>query len=391
LLDADLVVFLRVARPCSVAIISVFLKSAHPGRRICGVAEDEELELTLAVVRDLREGRPPASAEELEQFETDVLAGFVLARASAGLTDGTIRGDVSNLEQIRGWFGRALWEMEPADADAYFGRVLRTSPSGTRLARAAALVTYFEFLELRHKVEIHAMTGQVIECPIDEMNRPRGNKGARLRIPPTEEEMTRLFAGWSQELATCRKFAPTARNYTAARLMAGVGLRVNEARSLDLADIRWELGRFGKLHVRHGKGSRGSGPRQRMVPLINQAGRTLRWFIEDVWACFDDDHTRHDAPLFPSERTNADGSGRRVGYDALRGGVAAAAAQHLPDWTGRLTPHVLRHYCASQLYLDGVDLISIQEMLGHAWVATTMHYVNPRELQQMGEEMQVAC
>ena len=37
-----------------------------------------------------------------------------------------------------------------------------------------------------------------------------------------------------------------------------------------------------------------------------------------------------------------------------------------------MSPHVLRHYCASQLYLTGVDLISIQEMYGHAWVATTM-------------------
>lgn len=56
----------------------------------------------------------------------------------------------------------------------------------------------------------------------------------------------------------CRKFAPTARNYVAARLMAEVGLRVNEARNLDLADIKWQLGRFGKLHVRVGKGARGS-------------------------------------------------------------------------------------------------------------------------------------
>jgi site-specific recombinase XerD len=39
-------------------------------------------------------------------------------------------------------------------------------------------------------------------------------------------------------------------------------------------------------------------------------------------------------------------------------------------------PHVLRHYCASRLYLGGVDLISIQEMYGHAWVATTMKYVH---------------
>ena len=130
----------------------------------------------LAVVRDLRGHWAPVSAEELERFETDVLSGFVLARASAGLADGTIRGDVGHLDQIRTWFGRPLWDMEPADADAYFGKVLRNSPSGTRLARSQALTTYFMFLELRHKVEIHRMTGRVVECPIDEMNRPRGAK-----------------------------------------------------------------------------------------------------------------------------------------------------------------------------------------------------------------------
>ncbi|WP_230554402.1 hypothetical protein [Salinispora arenicola] len=52
----------------------------------------------LAAVRDLRERRGLVSAEELERFETDALAGFVLARASAGLTEGTIRGDVGHLE-----------------------------------------------------------------------------------------------------------------------------------------------------------------------------------------------------------------------------------------------------------------------------------------------------
>lgn len=36
-------------------------------------------------------------------FETYVLAGFVLARASAGLADGTIRGDVGHLDQMRAW------------------------------------------------------------------------------------------------------------------------------------------------------------------------------------------------------------------------------------------------------------------------------------------------
>jgi site-specific recombinase XerD len=36
----------------------------------------------------------------------------------------------------------------------------------------------------------------------------------------------------------------------------------------------------------------------------------------------------------------------------------------------------LRHYCASQLYLSGVGLLAIQELLGHAWVVTTMRYVH---------------
>jgi hypothetical protein len=47
--------------------------------------------LSLAVVRDLREARVPAGPDELLAFETDVLAGFVLARAAAGLSERTVR------------------------------------------------------------------------------------------------------------------------------------------------------------------------------------------------------------------------------------------------------------------------------------------------------------
>jgi hypothetical protein len=44
-----------------------------------------EAGMGLTVVRDMREARVPAGPEELAGFETDVLAGFVLARAAAGL------------------------------------------------------------------------------------------------------------------------------------------------------------------------------------------------------------------------------------------------------------------------------------------------------------------
>jgi integrase/recombinase XerD len=78
----------------------------------------------LAVVRDLREVRAPAGEEEIERFETDVVAGFVLARAAAGLSDSTIRGDVSHLEQVRSWFGRPLCGADRDTAETSNDRLL---------------------------------------------------------------------------------------------------------------------------------------------------------------------------------------------------------------------------------------------------------------------------
>ena len=57
--------------------------------------------MSLAVVRDLRVARALVTLDDLAALETDVLAGFVLARAAAGLADSTIASDVVHLEQIR--------------------------------------------------------------------------------------------------------------------------------------------------------------------------------------------------------------------------------------------------------------------------------------------------
>ena len=218
------------------------------------------------------------------------------------------------------------------------------------------------------------MTGRVAECPVDEMNRPRGRRQARLRIPPAAAPVGRLVAGWREELAACPKFAPAARNYAACRLLSQVGLRVDEACKLDLPGIKRELGRVGTLHVRHGTGARGSGPRERMVPLINNAGQARRWFAGDVRGQFGGDHTRPGVPLLPSARKNAGGTASRAGDETPRPALAKAAGTHLPDWADVVTPPVLRPFCASRLYLGGMDLIAIQATGGHAWIATTMQY-----------------
>jgi integrase len=234
--------------------------------------------MALAVVPDLRPEFRLETVEEIAAFEQDLLAEFVLARASAGVLDDTIRGDVGAVMALREWFGRPLWEMEPQDLDRYFGRYRRDSAAGTTVRQAIAFSVFFEFLELRHKAAIHAATGFVVESSLDEVNRPRGGTSARLRIPPPEGEIAALFGGWRCDMEEARKYAPAARNYTASRLTSLIGPRISELCLLRVGDVRWDLGRFGKVLLK-GKGSQGRGKKERLVPLINGSRDLLEWWV----------------------------------------------------------------------------------------------------------------
>jgi integrase len=70
------------------------------------------------------------------------------------------------------------------------------------------------------------------------------------------------------------------------------------------------------------------------------------------------------------------GAARSVGQPVDGSGSDPAAKAHLPGWGEKLTPHVLRHFCASQLYGNGLDLLAIQEVLGHSWIATIMRNIH---------------
>ena len=189
--------------------------------------------------------------------------------------------------------------------------------------------------------------------------------------------MDALFSCWREALPDARKYLPAARDYLAASLWRRVGLRIGETVMLDLRDWRPDLGEKGKLHVRFGKGSMGHGPKTRMVPAINGVDGLLNWWLTDVRHQFGDDWEDPDAPLLPSERRDPElGRSRRVGDDALRSGFARAVSLWLPDWSGRLTPHGMRHFCASSMYERGMDLKAIQDLLGHEWLSTTTRYIH---------------
>jgi site-specific recombinase XerD len=337
----------------------------------------------LAVVRTLGAPRKLATQAESEDFEQELVDQWSLAIAGAGATDGYVRQQRGAIVEFLRFVNRPLWTVLPDDADRWLKsmRVTDGRRPATVADKAGAIARFYAFLIVRYQGDIHALTGAVLSQPIDEFNRPSKvvDHGAT-RVPPADQEVDALFAAWRQSLPEARKYLPAARDYLAASLWRRAGLRINETAMLDIRDWRPDLGTVGKLHVRFGKGSGGRGPKVRLVPGINAVDELMTWWLTDVRHQFNDDWDNPEAPMLPSERRDPD-TGRvlRAGADALRTGFAQAVTRWLPDWNTpqrRLTPHGMRHYCASSLYAQGVGLKAIQELLGHSWLSTTTLYVH---------------
>jgi site-specific recombinase XerD len=336
--------------------------------------------MRLAAVRNLGSPRVLRTATDVEDFEQEIVDQYALAMAAAGLSD----GHVSNTRSVVIEFARSqpgpLWSASCDDADRFLAELRRAGRSvSTRAGKAGMLAQFYDFVIARYQDDIHALTGVVVEQPIDEFNRQSGASLGKVRVPPSDAEVDELFAKWRLAVTEARKYLPAARDYFAASLWRRLGLRINETRMLDIRDWRPDLGEFGKLHIRHGKGSRGRGPRARLVPAINGADKLLDWWLADVRHQFGKDWSDPDAPMLPSERHDPDFDRcGRVSDDSLRLGLTARTTRSLPAWSGRLTPHVLRHYCASSLYGSGMDLKALQELLGHEWLSTTTRYIHVR-------------
>lgn len=335
--------------------------------------------MTIAPVRSLRSGRIARTPQELEDFEQELVDQFCLALMSMGLADRHVAAKRAVVFAFIGFLGKPVWAAEPTDADRFLAMLRRDQSAARETLRqkALSLSHFFEFLITRHQGDISEITGFVVEQIIDEFNRPAKSDFVGVRIPPSVDEVAQLFDGWRDSLESTRKYLPAARDYMAASLWRRLGLRINESVMLDIGDWRPDLGEHGKFHVRHGKGNHGKGPKPRLIPAINAADDLVVWWLEEVRHQFGSDWQDPNAPMFPSERHDPlMPCCARVGPDALRSGLAAATKAWLPDWAGKLTPHGLRHFCASSLYERGVDLKAIQDLLGHEWLSTTTRYIH---------------
>lgn len=336
--------------------------------------------VSLATVRTMGAPLRLRTTQDAEDFEQELVDQFALAAIGAGATDRHVAAERSVIFAFVHFLDQPIWSADASDADRFLAHLRRDlrQARATLESKAGTLSRFFDFLIARYQGDVHALTGFVLVQPIDEYNRPAktGQYGSP-RVPPQEEEIEQLFTRWRESLPGARKYLPAARDYFAASLWRRVGLRINETVMLDIGDWRPDLGAHGKLHVRFGKGSRGRGPKARMVPAINAVDELMTWWFEDVRHEFGGDWDDPAAPLLPSERHDRYvGARTRIQGNALRDGLAASVGTWLPDWSTRLTPHGLRHFCASSLYQRGMDLKAIQELLGHEWLSTTTIYIH---------------
>lgn len=331
-------------------------------------------------MRSLRPTPLLSAAQDLEDFEQELVDQYALAGVGAGLTDGYVAQERLALFAYVRFLGRPVWTSTVSDGDRFLAYLRKDRGLSHRTvhSRAMMLGRFFDFLLARYPGEIYAKTGHVLEQPIDDFNRPKRAEYAQLvRVPPSNTEVEQLFGRWSEALPDSRKYLPQARDYVAASLWRRSGLRIAETVMLDIRDWRHDIGEHGRLHVRFGKGSMGKGPKTRLVPGINDADTVVHWWLTDVRHQYGDDYASPDAPMLPSERRDRlNGCRHRAGTNALRSGLAASVARWLPAWENRLTPHVLRHYCATSMYARGMDLKAIQDLLGHEWLSTTTRYIH---------------
>jgi integrase/recombinase XerD len=141
----------------------------------------------------------------------------------------------------------------------------------------------------------------------------------------------------------------------------GTGMRISELVSLSLRDLDLHDG-FVRVV--------GKGDKERVVPVLGAAAEALAaWLdldgrgamIPSRWRRRDDAEA-----VFLNQR------GGRLGRQGTWLVVKARAAD--AGLADRLTPHVLRHSCATHLLDHGADIRAVQELLGHASIATTQVY-----------------
>ncbi len=288
----------------------------------------------------------PRAAGGVEQLTLDFLAYLELER---GLSRNTLQAYRSDLLQLAEFLRvRALTPQSASHSDlAEFlselarGDEAHAPVAATTLARKVACLRSF-YRHLRRE-------GLIEHDPTAELRGPRGPQ--RLPRVLSRDEVARL-------LQAPRGADPLAlRDRALLELMYACGLRASEAVGLEMGDLDLEEAILC---------ARGKGSKERIVPIGRAALSALSAYF------------RGGRPELLGVAAVQRVFLNRRGGQLTRQGLYKIVQGHARrvGLQERMSPHTLRHSFATHLLAGGCDLRSLQEMLGHADLATTQIYTH---------------
>lgn len=295
--------------------------------------------------------RPAGDPFQVELF-LDYLA---LDRGSSSRTVDAYRRDVERfLAFATGEDGaRTPTDVDIAQLRRWVGSMVGSGRAPATVRRSiSALRVYFGYLAAENLIETD---------PTDRLDAPK--PGRRLPAVLSIAEVERLLQGLDAERPMYW------RDQAIIECLYATGMRVSELTGLAIHDLDLEEGLCSVL---------GKGSRERMVPMGRPAVAALERYLTRLRPSLD--LGSGEGRVFLNARGGP--LSRAAVWSVIKNAARAAGIER------RVSPHTLRHSCATHLLEGGADLAAVQELLGHADISTTQLYthVDRRYLKEVHRE-----
>jgi len=289
---------------------------------------------------------PPEVDARFEGLVLDFLSYLELERGLSRNTLNAYRTDLLQYGEFLGEHELDALDARPADigdflADLATGNGRPACSAATVHRKTACLRSFYKHLRRDELIG---------DDPTAALSAPRRAK----KLPQVLN-----YAEVQQLLAAPRGSEPTTlRDRALLETMYACGLRASETIGLEMTDIDLEEGLLR---------ARGKGSKERIVPLGRKAIAAIAAYLRGGRPKLVPPE-RHEARLFVNFR----------GGPLSRQGLYKIVQRHAREagLSGRMSPHTLRHSFATHLLSGGCDLRAVQEMLGHADIATTQMYTH---------------